>query len=105
MQDLIEASLRLRPDRLMLGELRGKEAFTFMRAVNTGHPGSISTLHADTPLLAFEQLTLMVMQAGLGITHEQIKEYVQNVIHVIIQLKRGPRGMRYVSEIYFKESD
>jgi type IV secretion system protein VirB11 len=105
MQDLIEACLRLRPDRLMLGELRGKEAFTFLRAVNTGHPGSISTLHADTPLLAIEQITLMVMQAGLGITHEQIKEYVQNVINVIIQLKRGQRGMRYVSEIYFKESD
>jgi len=105
MQDLIEASLRLRPDRLMLGELRGKEAFSFLRAVNTGHPGSISTLHADTPLLAIEQLTLMVMQAGLGITHEQIKEYVQNVIHVIIQLKRGPQGGRFVSEIYFKESE
>ncbi len=104
MQDLIEACLRLRPDRLMLGELRGKEAFTFMRAVNTGHPGSISTLHADTPILALEQLTLMVMQAGLGITHDQIKTYVENVINVIIQLKRGPRGMRYVSEIYFKES-
>ncbi len=47
----------------------------------------------------------MVTQAGLGITHEQIKDYVQTVINVIIQLKRGPRGMRYVSEIYFKESD
>jgi type IV secretion system protein VirB11 len=104
MQDLIEASLRLRPDRLMLGELRGKEAFSFMRAVNTGHPGSISTLHADTPELAIEQLVLMIMQAGLGITREQIKSYVENVINVIIQLKRGERGMRYVSEIYFKES-
>lgn len=104
MQDLIEACLRLRPDRLMLGELRGKEAFSFMRAVNTGHPGSISTLHADTPELAIEQLILMIMQAGLGITREQIKSYVENVINVIIQLKRGPRGMRYVSEIYFKES-
>jgi len=104
MQDLIEACLRLRPDRLMLGELRGKEAFSFMRAVNTGHPGSISTLHADTPELAIEQLILMIMQAGLGITREQIKSYVENVINVIIQLKRGGRGMRYVSEIYFKES-
>lgn len=104
MQDLIEASLRLRPDRLMLGELRGKEAFSFMRAVNTGHPGSISTLHADTPELAIEQLVLMIMQAGLGITREQIKSYVENVINVIIQLKRGERGVRYVSEIYFKES-
>jgi type IV secretion system protein VirB11 len=104
MQDLIEACLRLRPDRLMLGELRGKEAFSFMRAVNTGHPGSISTLHADTPELAIEQLILMILQAGLGITREQIKNYVENVINVIIQLKRGPRGMRYVSELYFKES-
>lgn len=104
MQDLIEACLRLRPDRLMLGELRGKEAFSFLRAVNTGHPGSISTLHADTPELAIEQLILMIMQAGLGVTREQIKSYVENVINVIIQLKRGKRGMRYVSEIYFKES-
>ena len=104
MQDLIEASLRLRPDRLMLGELRGKEAFSFMRAVNTGHPGSIATLHADTPSLAMEQLILMIMQSGLGITRDQIKSYVENVINVIIQLKRGARGMRYVSEIYFQES-
>lgn len=102
MQDLIEACLRLRPDRLMLGELRGKEAFSFLRAVNTGHPGSISTLHADTPVLAIEQLILMVMQAGLGLTREQIKEYVENVVHVIIQLKRGEGGKRYVSEVYFK---
>lgn len=104
MQALIEASLRLRPDRLMLGELRGKEAFSFMRAVNTGHPGSISTLHADTPELAKEQLILMILQAGLGITRDQIKVYVENVINVIIQLKRGARGSRFVSEIYFKES-
>ena len=104
MQALIEACLRLRPDRLMLGELRGKEAFSFMRAVNTGHPGSISTLHADTPALAIEQLILMIMQAGLGITREQIKSYVENVINVIVQLKRGEHGMRFVSEIYFKES-
>jgi type IV secretion system protein VirB11 len=102
MQNLIEASLRLRPDRLMLGELRGAEAFSFMRAVNTGHPGSISTLHADAPELAIEQLILMVMQAGMGLTREQIKEYVHHVIHVIVQLKRGEHGVRYVSEIYFQ---
>lgn len=102
MQDLIEACLRLRPDRLMLGELRGAEAFSFLRAVNTGHPGSISTLHADAPMLAIEQLVLMVMQAGLGLTREQIKEYIHNVIHVIIQLKRGEGGKRFISEVYFK---
>ncbi|MEI7669063.1 MAG: P-type DNA transfer ATPase VirB11 [Pseudomonadota bacterium] len=102
-QDLIEACLRLRPDRIMVGELRGKEAFSYLRAVNTGHPGSISTLHADTPALAIEQLILMIMQAGLGITREQIKDYVETVINVIVQLKRGEKGHRYVSEVYFKE--
>lgn len=101
-QDLIEACLRLRPDRIIVGELRGKEAFSYLRAVNTGHPGSISTLHADSPALAMEQLILMVMQAGLGITRDQIKQYVENVIDVIIQLKRGDKGKRFVSEIYFR---
>lgn len=102
MQDLIEACLRLRPDRLMLGELRGAEAFAFLRAVNTGHPGSISTLHADTPALAVEQMVLMVMQAGLGLERPQIKEYIHSVVHVIIQLKRGEGGKRFVSEVYFR---
>ncbi len=102
-QELIEACLRLRPDRIIVGELRGAEAFSFLRAVNTGHPGSISTLHADTPALALEQLILMVMQAGLGVTRDQIKNYIENVINVIVQLKRGERGRRYVSEVYFKE--
>ncbi len=101
-QDLIEACLRLRPDRIIVGELRGAEAFSYLRAVNTGHPGSIATLHADSPELAMEQLILMIMQADLGITREQIRGYVQSVIQVIIQLKRGEKGRRFVSEIYFK---
>lgn len=101
-QELIEACLRLRPDRIIVGELRGAEAFSYLRAVNTGHPGSIATLHADSPTLAIEQLILMIMQADLGITREQIKAYVESVIQVIIQLKRGEKGRRYVSEIYFK---
>lgn len=101
-QMLIEACLRLRPDRIIVGELRGAEAFSYLRAVNTGHPGSIASLHADTPQLAIEQLILMIMQADLGITRDQIKEYVEGVINVIIQLKRGEKGRRYVSEIYYK---
>ena len=101
-QDLIESCLRMRPDRIIVGELRGAEAFSYLRAVNTGHPGSIATLHADTPQLAIEQLILMIMQADLGITRDQIKEYVESVIHVIIQLKRGEKGRRYVSEVYFR---
>lgn len=101
-QELIEACLRLRPDRIIVGELRGAEAFSYLRAVNTGHPGSIATVHADSPVLAIEQLILMIMQADLGITRDQIKSYVESVIQVVIQLKRGEKGRRYVSEIYFK---
>jgi type IV secretion system protein VirB11 len=102
-QDLIEACLRLRPDRIIVGELRGKEAFSFLRAVYTGHPGSISTLHADSPRLAFEQLILMVMQAGLALERAQISEYIHSIINIVIQLKRGAHGQRYVSEVYFRD--
>lgn len=104
-QDLIEACLRLRPDRIIVGELRGAEAFSFLRAINTGHPGSISTLHADTPAMALEQLKLMVMQAGLGMPPDQIKDYILHVVDAVVQLKRGAKGVRYISEIYFKHMD
>jgi type IV secretion system protein VirB11 len=103
-QDQIEACLRLAPDRIIVGELRGAEAFSFLRAVNTGHPGSIATLHADTPALAFEQLVLMVMQAGLNMSRQEIKKYIHDVIEIVVQLKRGAKGRRYVSEIYFNPS-
>lgn len=101
-QDLIEACLRLRPERIIVGELRGSEAFSFLRAINTGHPGSISTLHADTPKMAIEQLKMMVMQAGLGMTPNEIVSYIKNVVDIIVQLKRGAKGRRYISEIYFR---
>jgi type IV secretion system protein VirB11 len=104
-QDLIEACLRLRPDRIIVGELRGTEAFSFLRAINTGHPGSISTLHADNSSMAIEQLKLMVMQANLGIASEEVKKYILTVIDIIVQLKRGSGGRRYVSEIYYKHSE
>jgi type IV secretion system protein VirB11 len=100
-QDLIEACLRLRPDRIIVGELRGAEAFAFLRAINTGHPGSISTLHADTPRGAIEQLVMMVMQAGLNMGPEQIRNYILQVVDIIVQLKRAKGGRRYISEIYF----
>ena len=101
-QDLIEACLRLRPERIIVGELRGAEAFSFLRAINTGHPGSVSTLHADTPKMALEQLKMMVMQAGLGMTPSEITSYIVNVVDIVVQLKRGDKGRRYISEIYFK---
>lgn len=103
-QELLEATLRLRPDRILLGELRGREAYTYLRAVNTGHPGSITTLHADSPLGAFEQLALMVLQAEMGLGREEIMAYVKSVVQVVIQLKRTTGGQRIVSEIYFPKA-
>ena len=100
-QDLLEASLRLRPDRILLGELRGAEAYTFLRAINTGHPGSLSTLHADSPARAFEQLALMVLQAGLGLGRAEILAYVRSVIDVVVQVSRTAEGRRVVSEVEF----
>lgn len=102
-QSLIEACLRLRPDRIIVGELRGAEAFSFLRAINTGHPGSISTVHADSPNMAIEQLKLMVTQAGLGIPPSEIRHYITQVVDIIIQIKRDATGKRYLSEIYFKD--
>ena len=104
-QDLIEACLRLRPDSIIVGELRGAEAFSFLRAINTGHSVSISTLHADAPSMALEQLKLMVMQAGLGMPPDEIKKYILAVVDIVVQLKRGSGGKRYVSEIYFKNME
>ncbi|MDF0607503.1 P-type DNA transfer ATPase VirB11 [Wolbachia endosymbiont of Onchocerca gibsoni] len=103
-QDLIEACLRLRPDRIIVGELRGIEAFSFLRAINTGHPGSISTIHADSPTMALEQIKLMIMQANLGMSPDQIMPYIKNVIDIIIQLKRTNGGKRSISEILFTRS-
>lgn len=100
-QQLLEASLRLRPDRIILGELRGDEAFTYLRAINSGHPGSITTIHGDSPALAFEQMALMVMQADLGMDRMQILKYLSLNLPIIIQLERTFLGNRLVSKIIF----
>ena len=68
--DLLSASLRMRPDRIILGELRGEEAFAFLRAINTGHPGSMTTVHADSPERAIEQIVLLTLQAGTQLGRE-----------------------------------
>ncbi|WFS03359.1 P-type DNA transfer ATPase VirB11 [Rhizobium tumorigenes] len=104
-QSLLEASLRMRPDRLFVGEIRGTEAFAFLRAVNTGHPGSMSTVHADTPLGAYEQLAMMMMQGGMsaGYNKQELMSYIQMVIPVVIQLRRDG-GKRGISEIFYARS-
>lgn len=86
--DLLQAALRLRPDRLLLGEVRGPEAVTFLRAINTGHPGSFTTIHANSPAGALEQLALMVMQSGLGLGRADTLAYIRSVVDVVVQLGR-----------------
>ncbi len=100
-QSLLEASLRMRPDRLFVGEIRGGEAFAFLRAINTGHPGSMSTVHADTPMGAYEQLVMMMMQAGMSASYSKhdLMSYIRMVIPIVIQLRRDG-GRRGVSEIF-----
>jgi type IV secretion system protein VirB11 len=96
--DLVQAALRLRPDRIVLGELRGAESVSFLRAINTGHPGSFSTVHANSVRGALEQLALMVMQTGIGLTRADTIEYAASVIDVIVQLQRND-GRRTIAAI------
>ncbi len=96
---LLVSALRMRPDRLILGEMRGEEALAFLEAINTGHPGSISTIHADSPVLALERLALMVMQAGTRQTRRDVLDYAARTIDLIVQVgKRG--GRRGVLEVF-----
>lgn len=101
--NIFKACLRLRPDRIFLSELRGHEVWPYLRAANSGHPGSLSTVHADSPEGAITQLVFMMQQAGSTSTEEQIRNYIKSIIHVVIQLKRDPDPERFtqVSEVWF----
>lgn len=101
-EDLLNASLRMRPDRIILGELRGPEAFTFLRAVNTGHPGSMTTIHADTPARAIEQLALLVLQSGTRLDRDSIGHYVRSSIDIFVQLGRAS-GRRHVEAVVLRD--
>jgi type IV secretion system protein VirB11 len=97
-EDLLQASLRLRPDRIILGELRGGEAASFLRAVNTGHSGSLTSIHADSPEGALEQLALIVMQGGSRLSRAEILHYARRVIDIVVQMERRD-GRRHISRI------
>lgn len=101
--NIFKACLRLRPDRVLLSELRGAEVWPYLRAANSGHPGSLSTVHADTPEGAITQLVFMMQQAGSRSSEEQIRSYIKSIIHIVIQLKRDTDTKRFmhVSEVYF----
>ena len=99
--DLLEAALRLRPDRIIMGEIRGSEALSFLRAVNTGHPGSITTIHASSPEGAIEQLALIAAQSGGGLRRDELKHYIGTVLDVVVQLGRS-EGRRIVTDVRFE---
>lgn len=97
--ELLQAALRLRPDRIVLGELRGAESVSFLRAINTGHPGSFSTIHANSLRGALDQLALMVMQTGIGLSRADTVAYSASVIDVVVQLGRDAHGRRGITAI------
>jgi type IV secretion system protein VirB11 len=99
--DLLRASLRMRPDRIILGELRGEEAYAFLRAVNTGHPGSMTTVHADSAERAIEQIALLVLQTGTRLNRDDVLHYVRSTVDVFVQLARTG-GRRHVAEVVLK---
>lgn len=101
-KDLLESSLRMRPDRILLQELRDGTAFFYLRNVNSGHPGSITTVHADSAELAFEQLTLLVKESegGSDLARDDIRSLLKLLVDIVIQIKKIEGKFR-VTEIYF----
>jgi pilus assembly protein CpaF len=101
-RDLVRNSLRMRPDRIIVGEVRGPEAFDMMQAMNTGHEGSISTIHANTPRDAIARMENMILMANLDLPARAIREQIAAAIHVIVQVSRlsdGSRKIVAVSEV------
>ena len=107
-RDLVINSLRMRPDRIIVGEVRGKEAFDMMQAMNTGHEGSMTTLHANSPKDALNRFETMVLMAGMEIPIKAIREYIENAIDIVINISRltdGKRKITSISEVVGFEKD
>ena len=98
-RDLVINSLRMRPDRIIVGEVRGKEAFDMLQAMNTGHDGSMTTMHANGPEDALNRLETMVLMNGMEIPVMAIREYIENAIDLVVQTQRLSDGKRRVTSI------
>jgi pilus assembly protein CpaF len=98
-RELVRNALRMRPDRLVVGEARGAEAFDLLQAMNTGHDGSFSTLHANSPADALRRLETMVMMAEVGLPLAAVRQQVVSAIDVVVQVARRPGGRRAVVEV------
>ena len=98
-RDLVINSLRMRPDRIIVGEVRGKEAFDMLQAMNTGHDGSMTTMHANGPEDALNRLETMVLMNGIEIPVTAIREYIENAIDIVVQVQRFSDGKRRITSI------
>lgn len=98
-RDLVRNSLRMRPDRIIVGEVRGKEAFDMMQAMNTGHEGSITTLHANSPIDALNRLETMILMNEMSIPVGAVRGYIENAIDIVIQIDRLTDGRRKITSI------
>ena len=101
-RDLVRNSLRMRPDRILVGEVRGKEAFDMLQAMNTGHDGSLTTIHANTARDSLMRLETMVAMANMDIPSEFLRRYISSAVHVVVQVARmvdGSRRLVSVQEI------
>jgi pilus assembly protein CpaF len=97
-RDLLKATLRHRPDRIILGEIRDAEAFDLLQLLNTGHSGTISTVHANSAPQGISRFTACVLQSGVDIPYRAIKVNIADSLDVIVQMERRP-GTRFVSEL------
>jgi pilus assembly protein CpaF len=98
-RDLLRNALRMRPDRIVIGEVRGREALDLLTALNTGHDGALSTLHANSPADALRRLETLAMLAGVGLPHQAIREQVRRGIELVVHLARSSQGERRVIEV------
>jgi pilus assembly protein CpaF len=102
MRQLVINSLRMRPDRIVVGEVRGEEAFDMLQAMNTGHEGSLTTVHANSPRDALARIENMVSMANLNIPERAIRHQIANAVHAVVQVARlsdGTRKVLTVSEV------
>jgi pilus assembly protein CpaF len=98
-RDLLRNALRMRPDRIVIGEVRGPEALDLLTALNTGHDGALSTVHANSPADALSRLETLALMAGVGLPHAAVAEQVQRGIDLVVHLERRAGGARVVTEI------
>src|SRR5471030_2811126 len=95
-RDLVKNSLRMRPDRIVIGECRGGEALDMLQAMNTGHDGSLTTIHANSPRDAFTRLETLCLMAGMDLPVWALREQIRSAVHLVVQLSRLQDGTRKV---------